>query len=491
MTIPAAHQVSDSTDWLSTSLPAFSALDSALRCQVCKDFYDTPMITSCSHTFCSLCIRRCLSNDGKCPACRALDQASKLKRNWTVEEVVDAFRSNRQSALELAQKCAEEGSQEHPKGKKRKAVGEEPSSSQSVRRSTRPRRQPPTYGQHGSTATEPIVMDSEDSDGEYFALQPKSPPADGLVPCPLCSKRMKEAAVFSHLDKCPGPDAEPELMKKVADSFSNTFVTSNRSTLASSVPAVVRLPQLNYSLLKENALRKKLQELGIPAWGPKPLLERRHREWIDLFNSNGDSTRPKSLRDLLKELDTWERSQGGNAPGTNGLVNNMQHAQVMRKDFDTQEWSGKHQDQFQDLIAQARAKNKAKQSTPKPPENGHEILETGIEIVPPGEALGNAYSKNSTFETSPDSLLLSTVHQEESVQFHVPPSEPSRMADSSVNWQPSTFGFTTNGTSRGSMAEDFANSEPLRRPASSITPTQSGAKIDEPHSTAMTKPPMF
>src|SRR5215469_15342374 len=49
----------DPTDWLNTSLPSFATLESALRCQVCKDFYDTPMITSCSHTFCSLCIRRC------------------------------------------------------------------------------------------------------------------------------------------------------------------------------------------------------------------------------------------------------------------------------------------------------------------------------------------------------------------------------------------------------------------------------------------------
>ncbi len=37
----------------------------------CKDFFDTRMTTPCSHFFCSLCIRRCLTNDGRCHTCRA------------------------------------------------------------------------------------------------------------------------------------------------------------------------------------------------------------------------------------------------------------------------------------------------------------------------------------------------------------------------------------------------------------------------------------
>ena len=38
-------------------------VEQALRCQMFKDFFNTPMITSCSHIFCSLCTRRCLTND--------------------------------------------------------------------------------------------------------------------------------------------------------------------------------------------------------------------------------------------------------------------------------------------------------------------------------------------------------------------------------------------------------------------------------------------
>lgn len=91
------------SDWLQTSLPQLGPVEQALLCQVCKDFFDTPMITSCSHTFCSLCIRRCLTTDGRCPACRTQDQAIKLRPNSTVQELVDAFKVARPVVLQLGQ----------------------------------------------------------------------------------------------------------------------------------------------------------------------------------------------------------------------------------------------------------------------------------------------------------------------------------------------------------------------------------------------------
>jgi E3 ubiquitin-protein ligase RAD18 len=93
------HQVSDSTDWLETPLSGLAPLDAGLRCLVCKDFYNTPMITSCSHTFCSLCIRRCLATDGKCPACRTTEQENKLRSNWAIESVVNDFVKARPTIL--------------------------------------------------------------------------------------------------------------------------------------------------------------------------------------------------------------------------------------------------------------------------------------------------------------------------------------------------------------------------------------------------------
>lgn len=96
-----SFDVPDPSDWLGTPVSKLGPIETALRCQVCKDFFITPVITSCSHTFCSLCIRRCLTNDGKCPTCRTVDQELRLRPNWVVQELVDAFQTARTEILQL------------------------------------------------------------------------------------------------------------------------------------------------------------------------------------------------------------------------------------------------------------------------------------------------------------------------------------------------------------------------------------------------------
>jgi len=99
--------VPDSTDWLGTPLSCLMPVEQALRCHVCKDFYNSPMITSCNHTFCSLCIRRCLSVDSKCPLCRKTDQESKLRGNWALREAVDSYCRARVTVLQVARKATQ------------------------------------------------------------------------------------------------------------------------------------------------------------------------------------------------------------------------------------------------------------------------------------------------------------------------------------------------------------------------------------------------
>ena len=157
-----AYEVSDSTDWLKTPLVSLAATDAALRCQVCKDFYQTPMITSCSHTFCSLCIRRCLGNDGRCPACRTQDQETKLKHNWALEEVVEAFKEVRPEVLAYARSSiAAVSDSASPKRKfKDLQVGEGHDGQPSKR--TR------SSGRTAATADPTIVIDVDDGDDDYI-----------------------------------------------------------------------------------------------------------------------------------------------------------------------------------------------------------------------------------------------------------------------------------------------------------------------------------
>lgn len=97
-----AFSVSDPTDWDNTKFPLLNPLDSALRCDICKDFYNSPVITNCSHTFCSVCIRRALHAEQICPICRTAEQEYRLRKNSAVQELVDAFLIVRPKLLEAA-----------------------------------------------------------------------------------------------------------------------------------------------------------------------------------------------------------------------------------------------------------------------------------------------------------------------------------------------------------------------------------------------------
>ncbi|WEW61199.1 E3 ubiquitin-protein ligase rad18 [Emydomyces testavorans] len=342
-----SFDISDSTDWLPTPLSSLSRVESALRCQVCKDFFNNPVITSCCHTFCSLCIRRCLSAEGKCPTCRADDQEVKLRQNWVVDELVDSFKKARESVLEFARRAStrsDDGAEEERTPKKRK-INERESDGQDyllpkeTARTPRKIRSQSARQCHGTRSSTPMVID--DSEDDDYHLN------DGLVPCPGCQRRMKVEAVYPHLDNCPGPSSQNQSQQP----NSLLSLSSPRKSTSSSQPPE-RLPTINYSLMKDNVLRKKLRDLGIPDSGPKPLLQRRHTEWVNLCNANCDSKHPKSKRELLRELDVWERSQGGQASS----ISRDQTSSIMRKDFDGAAWSAAHEDDFKKLIENARQK---------------------------------------------------------------------------------------------------------------------------------------
>lgn len=234
-------------------------------------------------------------------------------------------------------------------------------------------------------------------------------PDDGLVPCPVCRERMKEWQVFRHLEACPGP-TPPQPRKEESNSGSGPSHLRRQQTRT-----IERLPALNYSMLKENALRKKLAELGISNLGPRALLERRHKEWITLWNANCDAARPKRRGELLQDLDVWERTQGGRAPTAGRAIQNA--TAIKDKDFDGAAWATKHDISFKDLIESARrsrmeAKRKSEESVNTPaleqpppaaaPAAAPEGTPTAPETVPASSIQSNAKPPERTSGTSRD-----------------------------------------------------------------------------------------
>ncbi|KAK1752053.1 hypothetical protein QBC47DRAFT_389526 [Echria macrotheca] len=346
-----AFEVSDSTDWLGTPLAGLVAVEQSFRCHVCKDFYNSPMLTSCNHTFCSICIRRCLNADGKCPLCRASDQESKLRGNWALREAVDAFVSARDGMLRFARTPVVTASPSSPKRKAAELDSPETAMQENKRPRMSTRSSKTRAAQAAAQMAQEEIDDSEESDGDDFE------PDDGLVACPICLSRMKPWMVDKHLDTtCPGSPQPDQASTSTGPNHRSIASRSAPSPFPPPSPSKTkppdRLPAVAYAMLKDAALRKKLTDLGLSAAGPRQILERRHQEWVTMWNANCDSARPKKRAELLRDLDVWERTVGGRAPTMSRALN--MGAQIRDKEFDGAAWAAKHDTSFKDLIANAR-----------------------------------------------------------------------------------------------------------------------------------------
>jgi DNA repair protein Rad18 len=86
-------EVDDPSDFKAMEL---QTLDEHLRCPICKEFFSTPMIlSSCSHSFCALCIRRSLTAEQICPKCRAPSLEKDLHNNYDLDNVVQIWKQAR------------------------------------------------------------------------------------------------------------------------------------------------------------------------------------------------------------------------------------------------------------------------------------------------------------------------------------------------------------------------------------------------------------
>ncbi|KAL2266926.1 hypothetical protein VTJ83DRAFT_4203 [Remersonia thermophila] len=397
-----AFDVPDSTDWIGTPLAGLEQVEQALRCHVCKDFYNSPMITSCNHTFCSICIRRCLFVDGKCPLCRASDQESKLRGNWALREAVEAFVKARDAILRFARTpvaAAPEASQA-PKSPKRKAADlEGPSEAKRPRMATRASKAKAVEANAAVMRDE--IEASDEDDATDYQPEPEPEPApepdDGLVACPICWTRMKPWQVDRHIDRsCPGSPQPPNQQQQQQQQQPppSTSAPPRGSLFPNAPPTPTkqtkppeRLPALAYGMLKDSALRKKLQELGLSTAGTRAMLENRHKEWVTLWNANCDSARPKKRSELLQDLEAWERTQGTRAPTNSRAA--VLGAQIKDKDFDGAAWASKHESSFRDLIAKARSsRQKAAQPAGEAASGAAETGTSSAAAAPEGSGSG-------------------------------------------------------------------------------------------------------
>jgi E3 ubiquitin-protein ligase RAD18 len=293
-----------------------------------------------------------------------------------VEELVLGFVGARDNMLGWA-KGLDNSEDGQERKKRRKIMARGAQVNRPERRSTRSSSNRDAYtgmqaSQESEVGQELIAADSdsgsdyEEQKADHTSLPPSGDePNDGLVACPICSKRMKEPTVFAHLDTCNDKPPSTSRPSQPIDEGNKSAITVKPTPL----------PTLAYSMLPESSLRKKLSSLGIPSSGPKILLQKRHTEWMNLWNANCDARSPSTKRELLAELDNWERTQGRAVLAN--MNGNGEAKGVMSKEFDRQQWQRGNKSDFDELVRRARGKRASatpKPSTPKEEQGGAEIL---------------------------------------------------------------------------------------------------------------------
>ena len=69
------------------------------------------------------------------------------------------------------------------------------------------------------------------------------------------------------------------------------------------------LPKLVYALMKDAQLKKTCKEVGLDIKGDRRALIKRHQKYTLLFNSECDQERPRSSREILRQVEREEAAE--------------------------------------------------------------------------------------------------------------------------------------------------------------------------------------
>jgi len=118
------------------------------------------------------------------------------------------------------------------------------------------------------------------------------------VNCPVCDKQVSAAFMNSHLDSCltRTPSHKPHPLTDSTITPHPLLSQGGSKTQQS----FKKLPKFVCSAMKEKELRKKLKTYGLSGQGKRPVLIKRLDEFILQYNSQCDSTHPKSSESNIR-----------------------------------------------------------------------------------------------------------------------------------------------------------------------------------------------
>ncbi|XP_075289101.1 E3 ubiquitin-protein ligase RAD18 isoform X1 [Opisthocomus hoazin] len=374
------------------SLSPLKAVDDLLRCGICFDYFSIAvMIPQCSHNYCSLCIRKFLSYKTQCPTCCVAVSESDLKNNRTLDELVKSFNSARQQLFQLVLDTPLISS---PLACSRHSAGKShvrsPVSCPVLKEgvpvidSFLKKEKVCTSAKADSLAgTEQKIFKTEEDHNLYSSSAEvdgkdnevgsrESPectkshekPSTSVikvvrkVDCPVCEVAIPEQYINKHLDSCLTRDKK-------------------KDSLRSSAHKRKPMSKVVYNLLSDRDLKKKLKEHGLSTHGTRQQLIKRHQEFVHMYNAQCDSLNPKSVAEVVKELEKNEKIRVQlecNKTGENSLIFTKDQTEEEIDEIHT-DYRNKHRTEFQFLVDQVnnRWKKSGKRKT-ESAQNREEII---------------------------------------------------------------------------------------------------------------------
>ncbi|XP_010082215.1 PREDICTED: E3 ubiquitin-protein ligase RAD18 [Pterocles gutturalis] len=353
------------------------------------------IIPQCSHNYCSLCIRKFLSYKTQCPTCCVAASESDLKNNRMLDELVKSFNSARQQLFQLVLDTPLVSSplacSRHSAGKSHvRSPGSGPVLKEEapvIDSFLRKEKVNALKKADGLAGTEQKTFQTE----EHRNFSSSSAEADGKdnqvgspessestkghekpstslvkvvkkVDCPICEVAIPEQYINKHLDSCLTREEK-------------------KDSLRSSAQKRKPMSKVVYNLLSDRDLKKKLKEHGLSTHGTRQQLIKRHQEFVHMYNAQCDSLNPKSVAEVVKELEKNEKIRVQleiNKSGENSLTFTKDQTEEEIDEIHT-DYRNKHRREFQFLVDQVnnRWKKSGKRKT-ESAQNKEEVTVRGL-----------------------------------------------------------------------------------------------------------------
>ncbi|XP_059679325.1 E3 ubiquitin-protein ligase RAD18 isoform X2 [Gavia stellata] len=354
------------------------------------------IIPQCSHNYCSLCIRKFLSYKTQCPTCCVAVSESDLKNNRTLDELVKSFNSARQQLFQLVLDTPLISS---PLACSRHSAGKShvrsPASWPVLKEEVpvidsflREEKVCTSTNADGLAGTDQKIFKTEEHHDVYSSSAEVDGKANEVgsressectkshekpstsvvkvvkkVDCPVCEVAIPEQYINKHLDSCLTREEK-------------------KDSLRSSAHKRKPMSKVVYNLLSDRDLKKKLKEHGLSTHGTRQQLIKRHQEFVHMYNAQCDSLNPKSVAEVVKELEKNEKIRVQlefNKTGENSLTFTKDQTEEEIDEIHT-DYRNKHRSEFQFLVDQVN--NRWKKSGKKKTESAQNKEEISVKELP-------------------------------------------------------------------------------------------------------------